>query len=409
MISRNLLLILFTIGLLTELRIFQGEQIIIPVVISFTIGWLFVFIHLPKFFNRNLYYFYLLILFFLVSIFFGPDKFDTLLMKERFLGFIQIFTSLIIGLAIFFELKNYNLKFLSKFFMTLFCFLFIGAFIEVFTPFKFLLDALMEPLFPNYYANDVQDRDVLLYSLYRPKFFTSEPSHLGKFIAMILFFWRISTNHNNKNILFLLLLILSFLLVRSPLILVMIPVYFLIIFLLEKDTIKSINPKRIFGSLILFIVLVFSSVNILQNRLNIASFGMDSSLNQRLIIPSFVAYEVLDSFPFFGVGIAGKEATELIVIDAFREIDPTFKPRSLKELLNKNHATTLLYFIYFGFIGTFIIIFLLRNLIKSLGIKNWIFIIFVFGLLGFTSGKLTGLNTWTYFFVTCSLMLKNKF
>jgi len=415
MISRNFLLILFTFGLLTELRIFQGDQVIIPVVISFIIGWIFVLIHLPKFFNRNLYYFYMLILFFIASILFGPDKFDSLLMRERFLGFTQIFTSLIIGLAIFFELKNYNLKFLSSFFMTLFCFLFIGAFIEVFTPFKVLLDAIMEPLFPNYYNNTIGadswllDRDKSLYYLYRPKFFTAEPSHLGKFISMVLFFWMISTDNNNKNNIFLLLLMLSFFLVRSPLILFMIPIYFVIIFLLENSETKTINLNRALGSFFLFLALVIGSTNFLQSRINLASLGMDSSLNQRLIIPTFITYEVLGSFPLFGVGIAAKEATELIVLEAFQEIDPNFQPRSLKQLLDKNHATTLMYFIYFGILGTFIVVFLLKNLIISLGVKNWIFIIVVFSILGFTHGKLTGLNTWIYFFVTCRLMLKDKF
>tara|TARA_A100001011_G_scaffold400537_1_gene516009 strand:+ start:11718 stop:12968 length:1251 start_codon:yes stop_codon:yes gene_type:complete len=414
MTPRKFLLILFTFGLLTELRIFQGEQVIIPVVISFVIGWIFVLIHLPKFFNRDLSPFYMLILFFMTSIFFGPDKFESLLMRERFLGFIQISTSLVIGLAIFFESKKYSLKFLSSFFMALFCFLFIGAFIEVFTPFKILLDSIMEPLFPNYYSNTpgadswLNDRDKSLYFLYRPKFFTSEPSHLGKFISMTLFLWRISTNHKSKNNIFLLLLMMSFFLVRSPLILFMIPVYFLIIFVLEKSQNKSINLNRLFGSILLFLALIVGSANFLQSRLNLASFGMDSSLNQRLIIPSFITYEVLGSYPFFGVGISAKEATELIVLEAFQEIDPNFQPRSLKQLLDKNHASSLMYLIYFGLIGTFIIIFLFRNLILSFGVNNWLFIILVFAVLGFTHGKLTGLNTWVYFFVTCRLMITDK-
>ena len=90
MIFRNILLFLFTFGLLTELRIFSGEQVLIPVFISFMIGFFFILKHLPKFFNYDLKYFYYVVLFFLISIFFGPDKLDSLFLKERFLGFVQI-------------------------------------------------------------------------------------------------------------------------------------------------------------------------------------------------------------------------------------------------------------------------------------------------------------------------------
>jgi hypothetical protein len=412
MIIRNLLLIIYTFGLLTEIRIFSGDQVIIPVVISFFIGLFFVVTHLPKYFKLNLKYFYLILLFFFLSVFFGPNKFDSLLLQERFLGFVQVFTSLIIAIAIFFELKKYHLKLISNFFLTLFFILIFGAIIEILTPFKFILDQIMQPLFPEGYYGSYDlniMRDESLYSFYRPKFFTSEPSHLGKFASMCLLFWRLSTSSRNKNMIFLLLLIVAFLIIRSPLILFLIPIHFLIVFSLEKVSMKKINLIPAVGTFFLFLILIFSSIQVLNERINLANFGMDSSLDGRLIIPAFVTSEVLSEFPLFGVGIAGKEAIENIVIEKYQELDPNFKPRSMKQLLEKNHAVTLQYLIYFGLLGTFIIIFLLMNLIKSFGIQNWIFIILVFAILGFTHGKLTGLNTWTYFFVTCSLLLKNKF
>ncbi len=412
MIIRNLLLIIYTFGLLTEIRLFSGDQLLVPVVISFFIGFFFVITHLPKYFKSNLKYFYLIILFFFLSVFFGPNKFDSLLLQERFLGFVQMFTSLIIAVAIFFELEKYDLKLLSNFFLALFSILIFGEIIEILTPFKFILDQIMQPLFPDgYYAGYDEKimRDESLYAFYRPKFFTSEASHLGKFVSMCLLFWRLSTSSRNKNIIFLLLLIIAFLIIRSPLILFLIPIHFLIVFTLERVSIKKINLIPAVATFFLFLVLIVSSIQVLNERINLANFGNDSSLDARLIIPAFVTSEVLSEFPLFGVGIAGKEAIENIVIEKFQELDPNFKPRSMKELLDKNHAATLQYLIYFGLLGTFIIIFLTMNLIKSFGVQNWIFIILVFAILGFTHGKLTGLNTWTYFFVTCSLLLKNKF
>ena len=323
-----------------------------------------------------------------------------------------MFTSLIIALAIYFELEKYDLKLLSNFFLALFSILIFGSIIEILTPFKFILDQIMQPLFPEgYYAGYDEKimRDESLYAFYRPKFFTSEASHLGKFVSMCLFFWRLSTSSRNKDVIFLLLLIIAFLIIRSPLILFLIPIHFLIVFTLERVSIKKINLISAIASSFLFFVLIFSSIQVLNERINLANFGSDRSLDARLIIPVFVTSEVLSEFPLFGVGIAGKEAIENIVIEKFQELDPNFKPRSMKELLDKNHATTLQYLIYFGLLGTFIIIYLIRNLIKSFGVQNWIFIILVFAVLGFTHGKLTGLNTWTYFFVTCSLLFKNKF
>lgn len=408
MIFRNILLFLFTFGLLTELRIFSGDQVLIPVFISFIIGFFFILKHLPKFFHYDLRYFYYVVLFFLISIFFGPDKLDSLFLKERFLGFVQIFTSLVISIAIYFELKRFELKKLSSFFFYLFLFILFGSLIEVISPLKYIIDAFMSPLFPegNYYF-DVQ-RDINLYSYYRPKFFTSEPSHLGKFISMVIFMWRLSTNHSKKNILFVLFLTISFFVIRSPLILFMFPVFFLILLLLENNYYHKLNLENFILSLLIFLIALIGSINLLQERFESISSGTDRSLNQRLIIPLFVTSEVLAEYPTFGVGIAGKEVIEIIVLNKFLEIDPNFKPRSIKELLDKNHTTSLQYFIYFGLIGTLILGFLLKFLISSLGTKSWLFIFLTFFILGFTHGKLTGLNTWTYFFTSILILQKRN-
>tara|TARA_B100000427_G_scaffold287761_1_gene262557 strand:+ start:194 stop:763 length:570 start_codon:yes stop_codon:yes gene_type:complete len=188
----------------------------------------------------------------------------------------------------------------------------------------------------------------------------------------------------------------------------MFPVFFLILLLLENNYYHKLNLENFILSLLIFLIALIGSINLLQERFESISSGTDRSLNQRLIIPLFVTSEVLAEYPTFGVGIAGKEVIEIIVLNKFLEIDPNFKPRSIKELLDKNHTTSLQYFIYFGLIGTLILGFLLKFLISSLGTKSWLFIFLTFFILGFTHGKLTGLNTWTYFFTSILILQKRN-
>ena len=411
MILRFGLLIFFLLGIHSRLRLFTGEDLLVPFVIAFFIGLIFSFIHLPRYFHRKFNTIILLILFFFVSIFWGPNAQDPLIFKEKVLAFIQIFTSIIFSYAIFWEFKKYDKVFLSHFFLLALSFFLLGALLEILTPFKILMEDIMRPLYtPNafYYSYlDTINRDSLYYLFYRPKFLTSEPSYLGETVSLLIIFWRLSTNLSQKNLFYIAFFFIAFLIIRSPVIFTLIPIYFIINYLYEDNRKKIIAS---FSNILLFVFLSIISINIMQERINQASFGLDNSLTMRIIAPALITYEVLNQYPLLGVGIEAKEATENIILEKFNELGLSSYLESnniaLEVLVDKNHSFTLKFLIYFGFLGLGTIVYLLRKILIQHNIKNPLFIFLIFIILGFTQGNVTGINTWTYFFIMSRLSIK---
>jgi len=408
MLLRLGLFVLFLLGIHSRLRLFSGETLLIPFVIAFIIGMIFCFIHIPKYLNQRFKIVFLLILFFAASIFWGPDALNPLILKEKFLAFIQIFTSIIISYAIFWELKKYDKIFLSKIFLFLIFFFLFGALIEILTPLKFLMEDIMKPMYPPnaFYYSFLEsiDRDSSYYLFYRPKFLTSEPSYLGETVSLLIIFWRLSTNIQFKNYFYMIFFFISFLIIRSPVLFALIPIYFIINYIYESSK-KTFLIS--FGNILLLILLSVFSFNLMEERINQASYGLDNSLTMRIIAPTLITYEVLNQYPLFGVGIEAKEATENIILEKFSELGLADYLKAnnieLELLIHKNHSYSLKFFAYFGILGLSIIILFLRKIMLQHGVEKPLFIFLILFILGFTQGNVTGINTWTYFFIFCRL------
>ena len=409
MLLRLGLFLLFLFGIHSRLRLFSGETLLVPSVIAFIIGIMFCFIHAPKYLNPKFKVLFLLILFFAASIFWGPNAFNSLILKEKFLGFIQIFTSIIISYSIFWELKKYDKTLLSKIFLFIFCFLLLGSLVEIFTPFKFFMEDIMRPMYPPdafYYSFlDTIERDSSYYLLYRPKFLTSEPSYLGESASLLILFWRLSTNNPFRNFYYILFFFIAFIIIRSPVLFTLIPIYFLINYIYDS------SKKNVFvniGSIVLIILFSLFSFNVMKERIVQASYGFDNSLTMRIIAPTLITYEILNQHPFLGVGIEAKEATENIILEKFAQLGLTnyleVNKIEIQDLVHKNHSYSLKFFAYFGILGMSIIIILLRKIMLQHGVGKPLFIFLILFILGFTQGNVTGINTWTYFFILCRLV-----
>ena len=411
MFFRTGLATLFLFGVHSKLRLFSGEDVILPNAIAFIVGIIFILIHLPKFFKKEAYYLYALILFFICSIFFGPNS--SLLIKEKFLGFIQIASSLLIGFAIFCEVKKYSLESIARYCIFIITLLLLGSIIEITTPFKYFLEFIMQPLYPLnafYYSGEWNEmRDINYYLFLRPKFLTSEPSYLGQTISMLILFWRLSTKSKNNNTIFFLLISLSFLVVRSPMILFLVPIYFFINLFLEKSSFDERNIKNISLNIIFIIIISLFSYNIMFERIQDAMVGIDYSLLMRTIAPFYIAWNTLIEYPLLGVGIESKDAIGNIMLAKFlglglQNASTTY---NLDQMLDQNHSYILKAFIYFGLLGVSVIVLLMKNLMVNLKVYNVTFVFLVFSILGFTHGNITGINTWAYFFIICAILSDN--
>ena len=407
MYIRLCLLFIFLIGIHSKIRLFSDEQVLIPNVLAFIVGFIFALIHLPKFFKKEARYLYFIALFFFISIFFGPN--NSFFLKEKFLGFLQMITSLIVGFSLFYELKRYSLNQISKFSLVLISFFLAGSIIEILTPFKYFHEDIMRPLYPPnafYYSGEWNlMRDINYYFFYRPKFLTTEPSYLGQTLSMLILFWYLSSSLRNKNIIFFILLLISFIIVRSPMILFLVPIYASHIISISSF---KIGKKTIYNTLlsIVFIVLIsFVSLLILEERINVALAGLDFSLIMRILGPIFTTYNVLIEYPFFGVGIESKEATLNIMIGSFLNFGlQSSQSFEIGNIIEQNHAYFMKFFLYFGLLGTSTLFFLFKKLLFNIHVNNTLFVFLTFSILGFTHGNITGLNTWSYFFIICSII-----
>ena len=215
MILRFGLLIFFLLGIHSRLRLFTGEDLLVPFVIAFFIGLIFSFIHLPRYFHRKFNTIILLILFFFVSIFWGPNAQDPLIFKEKVLAFIQIFTSIIFSYSIFWELKKYDKVFLSHF-SYLPVFFSLGALLKILTPFKILMEDIMEPLYPpKLFIIHIWIQLMILYIIYfTVQNFDIRTFYLGETVSLLIIFWRLSTNLSQR--IYFSIFFIAFLIIRSP-------------------------------------------------------------------------------------------------------------------------------------------------------------------------------------------------
>ena len=82
---------------------------------------------------------------------------------------------------------------------------------------------LREKIFKgNLYDADL--RDIYFYGMIRPKLFTEEPSHVAKFYLICLFVWFSLSENKVRYIIMLLFTVLGIVLIRSHLVLIIIPI-----------------------------------------------------------------------------------------------------------------------------------------------------------------------------------------
>ena len=399
---RSLLLFFALFGIHTKLRLILPGQTVIPDIITICTGLLFVLIHFPKFFREKLFYYYSLMLFFFCSIFWGPNAFDSYILTQKFLAFFQIFSALIIGYAIFNELKKHSNSFLFYLFSYYFIFLLLGTAIEVFTPlkytFEFMANFYREGIY--YFIETTESRDIAYYLYIRPKFLTLEPSYLGETFTMLNLFIRLLNTHKEKNIHSILLFLGSFLLVRSPAMLVLFPILFLIN-LFEKSTVNKLSVSNLFV-FVLSVAAISVSIYFMIGRIETAMYGLDKSLIFRILAPIYITIDVLTKYPLLGVGVGAQEVIMNEMISQFASFGLKDFVISDDSILKQNHSSVLRFLTYFGILGFSTFVYLLYKLTQSLNVKYPGLILLMFFFLGFTNGHF-GISTWTYFFIFCRI------
>lgn len=252
--------------------------------------------------------------------------------------------------------------------------LIVGALFEVLGPLKPISDAVRQIIYPLeiVYSND--DRDIRLFEFIRPKFFTSEPSHLGKFLTIFIV---ISAMHSRKQVKHVLAGLVGYFVIASPvLLLAVIFPMFLGARLYGFRRLLNIPFAPVAAALALCVIVYFL-VEISVFRLGLLGGTVEPSAFLRVIRPLIMLGESLSSSPLLGVGLGADEPIRQLANSAMLSAPSTAFIRqhlySHQDVLGSALVTTL---IYFGVFGGALWLFGLRLIQRVFGgdaVNFWLF------------------------------------
>ena len=395
-----LITFVFLCGLYTGIFFYFTDNLFIPFVICGLVAPYFL---IKNIHNIRLSYLSSLIFIYAITMLgmaFSPEASEQFF--ERFKGFVQLIYSTSVGLLLFINMQKFQPKFISKLFMWFAILILVGTTLEVYTPFKYLSDEFRHFVFRTYiYESDI--RDIVVYGLIRPKLFTSEPSHVAKFFLLSIFVWFSLSKQNWRYTIYIILNALGFVLIRSPIIVLCVPLAVIVeIFLRKSINLSSLFTKKkpvikfSFAVLIIISILLIlvSAVTILAPRIREVIEGKDGSFAGRITGPMLIAYSSVEEYPIWGVGITGKEAIYDVIIDSFFIVG-----RRESENFDAGCNFLMLFISYYGILGGSLFIVGLIALIKRLKIKNGMFVTLSIVIFSQTMGGFVGLRTWGYIFI----------
>ena len=392
--------VLFLCGLYTGIFFYFSDRLFIPYVICGLTAPYFLFKNRhelnPSYFTPLIYLYAVT----MVGMVFAPEPFEEFF--ERFKGIIQLIYSSSVAFLFFIHMRKWEPELVSKLFMGFVIFILIGTILEVYTPFKYLSDEFRHMVFPRgVYEADF--RDLSLYGQIRPKFFTSEPSHVAKFYILSLFVWFALSKNAWRYMIYIFLIAGGLIIIRSPIIVLSIPLALGVeIFLRKSINLSSIVTKKkpvIRGSLAVLIIIsvLFLTIalnTILAQRTRTAIAGMDGSFAGRITGPALIALNTVKKYPLWGAGITGKEAIADVIFDSYWSIG--FKKY---EVYSSSCNFIALFISYYGVLGGVLFLVGFIVLLRRLGIGNGMFVTLSILIFSQTMGAFVGLRTWGFVFI----------
>lgn len=391
--SQSILFVWFLIGMYLNLSLFISEGLFIPNFIAYFSGGLLVMIHIKKFLYRKYITFIVGILIVsILSIIFSPKLVPGVL-KEQMLSFAQLVLSLVTCFGVLFTLEHLGSRKVSRIFFVFAFILVSGSFLERFSPLvKDLSDAFRNLIYKfGVYSSDIRDLNMSGYV--RPKFFSREPSFLSQFLFLSIFIWSIISSFRYKISLTLFIVTISIIIIGSPKMLIIFPLLFVFNIKIIQKYLFKYDFIFLICIFLILISLTFFVNNIFNFRINEFISGSDQSFNMRITIPLVVLFSSIVKYPFFSVGLGGKETSLEIFNNTLSSFGYDWMVRSGFE--PNFHSFSLETVHFFGLLGTLLIVFLFnRYLLK--GFFKYQFFIYWFSLLliSLMGGFFVGVKSW---------------
>lgn len=369
-VLRFFLLLIALFGFYSRIDIDLGARVL-PNIFAAIGGFSLLLLNINKIKSAHINRIYILLFIVVLSAIFSPQW--TVFLGDRLAAVIQFVYSIALAYGIYLEISGYKAQTISKLFLTCFYVIIVGAIVEILTPLKAIVES-----YSNVYLDPISIadtiRDEAIAGFYRPKFFTSETSHVafGATISLVYsFFAQPSLSRLAK---FFILSLIATAVIRSPIVLLGIPVfaftYFVQVGINSSSRIRIYNTIKFFAVGILTICLTaIALIVIFPDRISESISGSDFSATIRLFTSIFIGLRAAIEYPLFGAGIGGQASILNIFLETLLKADVPFHVAvdQWDKLINNGIGSHLM---YFGFLGLVIYLYSWTRLINALTANN---------------------------------------
>jgi hypothetical protein len=400
-----ILVFIYLLGIYTDVILYLTPTLFIPTVVAGFAGVLLLIKNRKRVRKSHLRPIFGLLFIALLTLFFAPNR--GAYFTERLKGFISLSYALINAYALFLEMSRWDREVVGRIFGIFSVLIIVGCFFENYTDFKDVSNAFRSAVF-RYGVYDNPYRDYAQFGMIRPKLFTSEPSYVALFFLFSATIWLALTQRRKKYLKFIAMTMCGFFLIRSPTVLLAVPSALLIFVYLEYGGVRNLlRSARIEGRFKLSILgislgigLIIAFQTILAPRIRVIMTGRDISFIGRILAPPVVTYYTLKKSPFWGAGVAGKEAIESEIMTTYMNFGMihAISRWQTNTLINQMANIFWLHWIYFGLIGGNLAAYMIGRLMKNLGVKHYILCITWVLIFTQTMGAYVGTQIWTFAF-----------
>ncbi|MDM8557611.1 hypothetical protein [Candidatus Parabeggiatoa sp. HSG14] len=408
------LIVLYLLGIYTSVHLYSGEQLLVPVFVAGIAGFLLLIKNHKRIRVRHVKAIGLIVTIAWLSVLFkGTDAFFI----ERVKGGIQMTYSILLAYGFFLEVSKWKKEQAAKLFYYACLLIIIGCALENYTSFKSLSDNFRYAVFHSG-IYEALDRDIAFFGGERPKLFTSEPSHVSKFLLFSITLWLVLSLKKRKFYIKAILVSLTAAFVTgSPSLVLLIPISLIIAVYLEGNGFYPFLKRMSIRKFLLYFVfmllmlgsLTVAVTTVLSGRLTAMIEGEGSTII-RVVAPPLITFDVLKEYPMWGAGITGKE---MVADKVFYRLTDDF---GLTYITDIEWATNMvtnafwLHWIYLGLFGGILMVWAIYRLMKVLGVKHYLYCLFLILIFSQTMGGYVGARTWMILFgiFLTSVLIRNE-
>lgn len=321
---------------------------------------------------------------------------------ERAKSLIYLVYSLGGALGFLLELTRWPRRDVSRLFLIWLLVILGGVVLELYAGLDRVSDAFRQRVFGGRSEYSEVGRDLVLFGRERPKFFTSEPSDVAKFLMISATVWLALSERRRYGV-FAALVILGLFLVKSPILLLALGTGGLVFLYLEPGGasrfVHRMTASRLLGlataALVSVALLALALQTVFATRVQRVLAGADVSVLRRVFSPIYVTREVVSRYPVRGIGVGGEPAVVDVYLDAYASLGMEFSAVAGTYTL-KMFNYLWQHWIYLG-IGFGLPAFLLIVLFAyRVGVRHGLFCLAAIAVVSQSLGGYVGIRAWSY-------------